>query len=194
MRLLTSFACGLAVLAFSLSARAEDDAEAKETPEEAFASFKAAVKKKDGDAVWAFFSKKTHKKIAEQMGPMMQMIKGNPEAMAEMAKEMEVTEEELEKMSDEELTKAMVLKGMEKESEGIDDVKWIGAKIDGNTAICETQEKDKDVEQVVLVLEGGRWKLDLEATEKLKKESGDDEEEEGMEEDEEEDEEEGSGK
>jgi len=161
------FPLTLALLALALPVCAEDT-KAKETPEEAFQAFKKAVVKGDGDAMWNFFSSESRKKLVEQMEPMLEMIKKDESGMQEMAKKTGKTVEELGKMSGEEFVKTMMMAEMKDDPEKLDKVVWVGAEVKGNEAICTTKEGDKDPEKIAMVLEDGRWKLDLEKTEKLK--------------------------
>lgn len=175
----------LAVLALAMPLRA-DEGEAKETPKEAFEAFKKAAKAKDGDAVWNFFSKGTRAKMVEQMEPMLETMKQDANSMKELAEKSGKTVEELNKMEAEELVKTMMVAEMTDDSDDIEKVEWVGAEVKGKEAICTTKEKKGDKEEakeekVVMVLEDGRWKLDIEATGKLN-EAGDDDDEEPEEE------------
>lgn len=174
----------LAAFALAMPLRA-DEGEAKETPKEAFEAFKKAAKSKDGDAVWNFFSKGTRAKMVEQMEPMLETLKQDANSMKELAEKSGKTVEELNKMEAEELVKTMMVAEMTNDTEDIDKVEWVGAEVKGKEAICTTKDKKGDgeakEEKVVMVLEDGRWKLDIEATEKLK-EAGDDDDEEPEEE------------
>ncbi|MBI2920347.1 MAG: hypothetical protein HYY18_04605 [Planctomycetes bacterium] len=173
----------LAALALAMPLRA-DEGEAKETPKEAFEAFKKAAKAKDGDAVWGFFSKGTRAKMVEQMSSLLETIKQDADGMAKLAEKTGKTVEELNKMSDEEFVKTMMVAEMVNDKDDIDKVEWISSEVKGEQAICVTKDKndgdDAKAEKVVMVLEDGRWKLDLEATQKLKEgeeeDGGDDEE------------------
>jgi SMC interacting uncharacterized protein involved in chromosome segregation len=190
MPLFRPLVCALALAAFAFPVRAEDEEEAKpkETPEEAFNAFKEAMKKKNGDAIWGFFSKSTRKTMVEQMGPTIDELREDEEKLAAFARKLGISAEDAKKMTDEDMARAAMLSEMNPENEEIDNVKWLGCKVNGKVAVCETKEGEEDMEKVVLVLEDGRWRLDLEKTEKLK--NGEDEGDGGIEEEEEE----GSGK
>jgi primosomal protein N' len=146
-------------LVSTLPLLAEEEKKPKETPEEAFNAFKAAVKKGDADACWNFFSSNSRKKLVDMMAEMMPILRGDEGQMKKMAEDLEMSLEDVKKMEDKELAekaiRAQFTKKLKEDPEELEKMKWLGCEVDGDRAIAKTEDKDGKVEKVVLVVEAG---------------------------------------
>jgi len=145
--------------------------EKQKTPEEAWDGFKKAAVAGDGKAMWGFFSNSTRKKLVdgEQGKAMDAMRQGTEEQVAEMAKHLGVTVEELKKLTVEEMYIHLLATELAADKEKIEKTEFKVEKIEENKALCNTKDGEGKKEKVVLVKEDGTWRMDMEATDELKK-------------------------
>lgn len=181
------FAC-LAVVAVLLSSCGKGDSSSstssgggsssssssQKSPEEAWKNMQALRKAGDGKGLWNCVCAKSRKDMLEDpdLKKNMDQMRSLPDEQLEgVAKDMGTTAKELKAMSTEDFVVMQFTKAVKdpKEQEKIDKEKWKGAKIDGDKAEVNTVDADGKDDWALLVKEDGTWKVDLKASEELKK-------------------------
>lgn len=173
MRVLARWTAAAAVAALALAVPAAlsadeekpkpEEKETAKTPEEAWTQFQKAIGKGDKERLWALLGKESRKVLEDEIGAMMKAADG--EHKAEIAKELGVSEEEFDKMSEKDLAVAMLLSMAKKEDNDIQKMKVSDVKVDGDKASGLRDEKgdgNKDeAKKAFFIKEDGEWKLDL---------------------------------
>jgi len=145
-------------------------------PKDVFDSAKAALRNKDGKAMWNLMSKKTKESLAVKMKPMMESVQGRPDELDEMSKDVGVPADRLKTMTAAEFVEVVMVHKFTKmaedktEQEEMEKSEWISAEVKGDLAYCKTKKHDGSDEWMVLTKEDGAWKMDMDATEAYKKE------------------------
>lgn len=148
-------------------------ASAQKSPEEAFKEFKAAGERGDADALWNSMSRKTREKFVEMFRKQIEQInKRGDEEWEEAAKDLGKPAAELKKMSAEEFARLAMGKEMteEDEREKAKALTMDKSEIKGDVAIVHVTKKGDRKDVMALVKEDGSWKMDVDETEKAKKE------------------------
>lgn len=142
---------------------APEEKETAKTPEEAWTQFQKAITKPDKERLWALLGKDSRKVLEDEIGSMMKAAGG--EHKDEIAKELGVTVEEFDKMSEKDLAVAMLVASAKKEENDIQKMKVFEIKVDGDKAAGLRDEKGEgnkdEAKKAFFIKEDGEWKLDI---------------------------------